>query len=646
MFSFFRLVSLLYVSLILAACGGGGSNNPTSGNNSTEGNNSTDNNDGNAEEGLSFTEFNIATADSPGVLNFSWRAEGKTPAHFQLEVNPDGASGYTPVDTNGDHIITAEDLIPSNVSNINIPIPLHLTDFNNARYRIVGLDEAGNESVASTELGLLDIVAETLIGYIKASNTDSRDQFGSSIALSAKGDTLAVGAPFEDGPSTGINGNQSEKSAGAAGAVYLFKRTSGGTWSQQAYLKASNTNAGDIFGVSLALSAEGNTLAVGAPRENSGTHSDQSDNSKPNAGAVYLFIQDDNGDWSQSAYLKASNPDTGDSFGTRLALSAEGGTLAVGAPFEAGATQGINGDQSNNEAEEAGAVYLFSRGNANDWSQQAYIKASNAGASDRFGTGLALSNEGNTLAVGAPQEGSGATGINGDQNDNSEPLSGAVYLFSRDDNGKWDQKTYIKASNAEASDRFGTSLALSKLGDTLAMGAFKEGSASTGINGDQRNNSKPSSGAAYIFSRDTSGNWSQQAYIKASNADLNDQFGLCLTLSAKGNILAVGAPYEQSNAMGINGDQNNNLADQSGAAYIFTRTEIGSWSQQTYVKASNTDEDDGAFIPPDLFGCAFALSAEAHTLAVGAPWEDSSASGINGNQNDNSAELSGAVYLY
>ena len=86
--------------------------------------------------------------------------------------------------------------------------------------------------------------------YLKASNTDAGDGFGLSIAVD--GDTIVVGAPFDDSAATGINGNQADNSATNAGAAYVFVR-SGTTWTQQAYLKASNTDAGDEFGAAVTI---------------------------------------------------------------------------------------------------------------------------------------------------------------------------------------------------------------------------------------------------------------------------------------------------------------------------------------------------------------------------------------------------------
>ncbi len=130
----------------------------------------------------------------------------------------------------------------------------------------------------------------------------------------------------------------------------------------------------------------------------------------------------------------------------------------------------------------------------------------------------------------------------------------------------------------------------------------------------------------------------QQAYIKASNTNAGDEFGVSMALSADGNTLAVGAHLEASNASGVNGNQNDNSAYDAGAVYIFTRSGT-TWSQQAYIKASNTNARDE-------FGWRLALSADGNTLAVGANFEDSNTIGVNGNQNDNSADDAGAAYVF
>ena len=99
--------------------------------------------------------------------------------------------------------------------------------------------------------------------------------------------------------------------------------------------------------------------------------------------------------------------------------------------------------------------------------------------------------------------------------------------------------------------------------------------------------------------------WSQQAYVKASNTDPGDEFGGSVSIS--GDRLVVGARLEDSNATGFDGDQNNNSTIGAGAAYVFTRSGTV-WSQQAYLKASNTDRDDN-------FGQPVAISGD--TLVVG-----------------------------
>jgi hypothetical protein len=260
--------------------------------------------------------------------------------------------------------------------------------------------------------------------YLKASNTDGFDTFGYSVAIS--GDTVVVGAVAEGSNATGVNGDQSNNSAGAAGAAYVFTR-SGAVWTQQAYLKASNTDAGDQFG-GYSVAFAGDTLVVGAKEEASnatGVNGDQTNNSADGAGAAYVFTRS-GAVWTQQAYLKASNTDSEDQFGWSVAIS--GDTLVVGARVEASNATGVNGDQTDNSANSAGAAYVFTR-SGTVWSQQAYLKASNTDASDGFGAHVAIS--GDTVVVGAIVEASNATGVNGDQSDNSAANSGAVYVFTR-----------------------------------------------------------------------------------------------------------------------------------------------------------------------------------------------------------------------
>jgi hypothetical protein len=348
--------------------------------------------------------------------------------------------------------------------------------------------------------------------YIKASNTGEAgagdqfadgDRFGFSIGLSADGNTLAVGAIAEDSGAKGVNADQNDNSRANAGAVYVFTRN-GANWSQQAYIKANNADAGDLFGYSVGLSADGNTLAAGAfdeggsAREVNGVQ----DRGRRGSGAIYAFVRQ-GVRWTQQAYLKASNGEPGDSLGYAIAISYDGNTIAGSAADEdcrlpgifAGATHECQSDQAEDNSN--GAVYVFVRAGGT-WTQQAYIKASNPGKEDWFGSRLTLSGDGNTLAVGAQLENGGSKGINGNQKDQSAEDSGTVYFFTRIGAG-WNQTAYVKASDAQAYDEFGSAMALSRDGRLLAAGARSEGSGAKGVNGKPNDNSAQEAGAVYIF---------------------------------------------------------------------------------------------------------------------------------------------------
>lgn len=458
--------------------------------------------------------------------------------------------------------------------------------------------------------------------YLKASNTGANDSFGRAVAMS--GDTAVVGASAEDSSATGVNGDQTSNGASDAGAVYVFVR-SGGVWSQEAYLKASNTQAFDNFGGAVAVA--GDTIVVAAQGEDSaatGVNGNQADNSANFAGAAYVFTRSGTA-WSQQAYLKASNTGANDRFGYSVAIT--GDTVVVGAKDEASSATGVNGNQSNNSASGAGAAYVFVR-SGTTWTQQAYLKASNTGVSDSFGWSVAAA--GDTVVVGATGEASAATGVNGNQSDNSAFAAGAAYVFVRSGT-TWSQQAYLKASNTGASDSFGSLVAVS--GDTAVVGAPMEDSAATGVDGDQNSNGATNAGAAYVFIRNGA-TWSQQAYLKASNTGADDSFGFAVAVA--GDTVAIGAPGEDSSATGVNGSQNNNGVSDSGAAYVFTRSGA-TWSQQYYLKASNTGTVDS-------FGWSVATSGG--TVVVGAPFESSAATGVNGDESNNSASGAGGAYVF
>ena len=191
----------------------------------------------------------------------------------------------------------------------------------------------------------------------------------------------------------------------------------------------------DSFGVSVAISGDGKTIAGGALDEDgltTGVNSTPVPDADVNtfAGAAYVFVREgETENWTQQAYIKSTNISQDDWFGSRLALSGDGNTLAVGSQLEDSVAQGIDRNQNDDSAIEAGAVYFFTR-SGDTWTQLHYVKGARTEAYDEFGSSIALSADGSVMAVGARGEDSAATGINGNQDDNSARESGAVYLFS------------------------------------------------------------------------------------------------------------------------------------------------------------------------------------------------------------------------
>jgi hypothetical protein len=434
---------------------------------------------------------------------------------------------------------------------------------------------------------------------------------------------------------------------------------------QSAYLKASNPGMGDHFGeggalpghtgMGVAISRDGNTIAVGAPHESSsarGINGNEKDDSAYNAGAVYVYVRS-GGQWTRQAYVKASNAGGGDYFGSYVALSADGNTMAVSAHWESSAATGVNGNQNDDSLPQAGAVYIFTR-SGTAWTQQAYLKASNTGRrgtteedpgdGDQFGFSLAISGDGNTVAVGANSEDSAAAGAKSDPTDDSFNSAGAVYVFTRSGT-RWSQQAYLKAdasTNTGLGDQFGFSLSLNGNGNTLAVGVYDESGSGRTINA-PIDRMRGGSGAVYVFGRTGTG-WTREAYLKTWNADGGDSWGVSVALSDDGNTLATGSLDEDCTCTGVqHAPSNLGLDDQkadlsTGAVAVFVRSG-GGWSQQAYLKASNTGQED-------WFGVRLALSGDGNTLAASAPNEDSAAQGIDGRQNDDSANEAGAVYVF
>jgi len=477
--------------------------------------------------------------------------------------------------------------------------------------------------------------------YIKASSSGAGDEFGNAVAIS--GNTMVVGAPFEDSAATGIDGNSVDDCATTAlncasnsGAAYVFERDGAGVWSFSTYIKAPDTNVDDNFGYSVDI--DGDTIVVGAPEEDSNSTgvtnaaafpANWSNSLAGASGAAYVYKRSGSS-WVQEAFVKATNTGNGDRFGISVAIS--GDHLAVGAYFESSNSQ-LN--PTNNTAVQSGAAYTYRRSGVT-WSNGEYLKASNISNSDKFGFELALN--GNILAVGSPLEDGSQAGINPTVDD-AKGQAGAVYVFQY--NGStWGTPDYIKASDPAASDQFGHAIDIK--GDVMVVGAPHEASTLA----DQTKEWFYGAGTVYVFNRNPStGVWSQTQRIRASTptqVEKDDYFGRSIALGD--GVMVITAPGEDSNATTINGSQADNTSAASGAAYVMTWNGT-SWVHSKFVKVSNASAGDelGGTVATSYPTVGVDVSGD--TIVIGSRLEDGSGTGVDPVSND-AAASAGAAYIF
>lgn len=351
-------------------------------------------------------------------------------------------------------------------------------------------------------------------------------------AVAIDGDTALVGAPL----------------AGATdeGTAFVFVR-SAGVWTLQQALSATDGAAGDDFGVAVAL--DGDTALIGADHHDllaGGT----------NSGAAYVFTRSGT-TWAQEAELAPSDHGYGgDRFGGAVDL--DGDTALVGAKLRDAGTK-----------VDAGAAYAFIR-SAGIWSQQAKFALADPSSptSDEFGCALAV--DGDTALIGADFR-----VVPG------KYYCGAAYIYMRT-GGSWSLRQTLTAGDAHYSDLFGCAVALD--GDRAVIGASAHEYPGIGP-----------AGAVYTFTR-TSGVWSQERELFASDPRAGDRFGFRVALD--GDIIVVGAPFHDANAL-----------LRAGAAYVFWHTDKG-WAECSRLTAETVGEDERS---------AQSVAVSGATVLVGSP---------------------------
>ncbi len=312
------------------------------------------------------------------------------------------------------------------------------------------------------------------------------DHFGSSVALDDG--VVVIGAHLDD------------DNSGNSGSVYIFEQQADGTWSQTSKITADDGAGGDEFGHSVALDA--GVAVIGAWGGGGG-----------NSGTAYVFEQQADGTWSQTAKLTADDGDSEDHFGTSTALDA--GVAVIGAYL----------DDDNGSA--SGSAYVFEQQADGTWSQTTKLTADDGASDDRFGWSVAL--DGGVAVIGAYYD------------DDNGTISGSAYVFEQQGDGTWSQTTKLTANDGASSDWFGWSVALDA--DVVVIGASL----------DDDNGSE--SGSAYVFEQQADGTWLQTVKLTADDGVDNGRFGHSVALDA--GVAMVGA-Y-----------RNDNNGSNSGSVYVY-----------------------------------------------------------------------------
>jgi hypothetical protein len=451
---------------------------------------------------------------------------------------------------------------------------------------VAGCNGSGTDSDAGTETTAEPVRTE----MTRASTTESSRIVGeqaAKIAPAQGGPTALFGesvAMAADGETVlvGAPGSDTDDSS-LAGAAYVFEKGADG-WTQRTRLVADDGARRDRFGGAVALAADGRTAIVGSQGDTVGE--------KAASGSVDIFTETDGG-WTRQTVVTPDDADSGDRFGCAVAMAADGETALVGA-FANEEPNGANG----------GSAYLFTA-DGDGWSQRSKLTADDGDADDFFGWAVALADDGRTVLVGAP----------GDEADSGQN-TGSVYAFGLR-GGEWQQGPKLTADDGDGMDFFGRSVALSAEGTVALVGAE---------NDEDPNGSGEAvgtgAGSAYVFGR-RAGSWSQRAKLAPEDGDSGDQFGSSGSLAADGETAIVGATTDND----PNGRVEGEPTSGAGSAYVFTDGD-GGW--QRVAKLAAADGDSG-----DRFGRSVALDAEGTTAFVGAQSDEDP----NGSQ-------AGAAYVF
>jgi hypothetical protein len=467
---------------------------------------------------------------------------------------------------------------------IAIPIAVHQQKWEVTRYVVLACNLAG--CTRSAEIFPRDLMLDA-IGYLKASNTDAGDRLGAQIAISADGSTLAVGAEGESSNATGVNGNASDDSSPNSGAVYVYRRN-GRAWAQEAYIKAPVNEAQSRFGGSGVAPYRQRTLALSADGATLLVGSPSATVlGEPHAGIFHLYKRDTGNHWSLSFSENSPFVTAEDFFGYSVDLASDGRTIKVSS---------IISRYGPGEADGFTHIWFY---NGTGWSYRGPISPYYPG--DRCPASR-MSTDGRTLVSVCITPGF---------------VMRAVTLRRQQFTDNW---IYLNTWSVDFYNE-NPRIAINHQGTQIAI--------SLGHRGIQLLR------------------WQNSAWADDGNvlewrvtAPTEDGWDASFDFSRTGNWLAIADPTAIVAGAGVS-DRVIEGESQVGALILYKRVpeSVPSWQVATIAKAPNPGAGD-------RFGASVALGGEGWYLAVGAPGEDSAATGVDGNQTSNSAADAGAAYLY
>ena len=317
-----------------------------------------------------------------------------------------------------------------------------------------------------------------------ASDGATNDTFGTSVAVSADGSTVVVGATGDD--DKGSN----------SGSAYIFTKQANGSYLQTQKLLASDGAAGDRFGHSVAVSGDGLTVVAGAY---------QDDDKGSNSGSAYIFTKQADGSYLETQKLLATDGAANDRFGSSVAVTADGLTVVAGAY------------QDDDKGSNSGSVYIFTKQANGSYLETQKLVASDGAMDDYFGWSVAVSGDGSTVVVGSYKD------------DDKGTDSGSAYIFTKQADGSYLETQKLLATDGAAGDRFGYSVAVSGDGSTVVVGATGD------------DDKGADTGSVYIFTKEVDGSYFETHKLLATGGRSGEEFGWSVAVSRDGSTVVVGA---------------------------------------------------------------------------------------------------------